>query len=126
MKRDYKNACKLSRDTKCYILNYYKNLYINFDMKRVGEIAVDCDMHESSIRNFFDIAIKEPNSKGEFDPVTEMILLCTKFGSSSPYRENQKLLSEKIRRRKIEKQLKTLVEMQNKKGNLCDNGKSYK
>lgn len=116
---------KLSRQTKCHILNYYRKLYINFDRKRVSEIASDCDIHETSLRNFFDIAIHEPNLKGEFDSISELVLLCTIFGSSSPYLPIQKLLSNKIKKRYYQKAVKEMIKKQNTTTNLLEN-KSYK
>ena len=113
MKKFYQAGLTVSRKTQYCILDYYKKLYINYEVQNVGEIAKNCDMCTTTIYNFLDLAIREPDVSGKFDSITKLILLCTKFKGDNKYFEMQQLLADEIRRRKYEKLVKEYIKKEN-------------
>ena len=104
------NTClgrvKISKETKYAILYYYKELYENFEMKSTVEIGEELGITDETVRKFLSTMILEPDSHGKFSDIATMILLCTRFGSTSPYTQYQKLLDKEIAHRRLVRQVK--------------------
>lgn len=88
------------------IIDYYKYLYINYDVKSVSEIANDLEVSCETIRRYIEVLYDGKNMYGKYSKISLMILLCTKFGNKSPYYNAQKELSNILKKREIVKLLK--------------------
>lgn len=87
--------------TKRKILYYYEELFQTSRIQSISEIANELGISKSSVANFISSIYHGPNIEGKFSRIDLYILLCTKFGSSSPYLDDQRFLMEKIERRRL-------------------------
>lgn len=96
----------------CYaLMDYYKDLYENFEIKTIPEIAIDLCINGVTVRRILETIYNGKNVDGSFSNMDLMILLCTKFGNKSPYLDDQQdeKIQRLIKRRKIIHELKSSI-----------------
>ena len=104
----------ISYNLKKKLVYYYKELYENYETKTVYEIATELNVHHKIIYTFINICYQAPINENGYSTLMTLIMLCTKFDSSSQfYEEQQENFGELIRKRAILKEVK----MRNKKLN---------
>ena len=109
---DSSNFHQVSKENCFIILEYYKQMYSNYEFKSVPKIANDLDVSATMISRFIYMMIT--NDKELYSEIGMLIMLCTKFDIKSRYYEAQQeiygdLIKQraKIKRRKdIEKIVK--------------------
>lgn len=106
---------KINKEKLYMIIDYYNDLYNNFDMKTVPEMARELEIGESTLRLYLDKMYKEKNCDGKYSKLSLLILLCTKFVPNSPYYKDQQELSLIIKKRQIVKIGKDHLEKQKQK-----------
>lgn len=101
-------ACnkKYSKEKICMIVNYYCELYNNYEMKTIPDMADELEISATSLRNYIEMMYNGKNINGKYSKISLMILLCTKFKSTSQYFDAQQELSSIIKKREIVKLLK--------------------
>lgn len=97
---------KITKAKIYMIIDYYNDLYNNFDMKTIPKMAEELEMGESTLRLYLDKMYTGKNSEGKYSKISLRILLCTKFGTHSSYYEDQQELSSIIKKRAIVKALR--------------------
>lgn len=108
----YYSQGRISEKLRNNIISYYIEMYENYEMKTVSEIASELNVHSKTIYTFIKVFY---NLHG-YEKLTTMIMLCTKFNNTSQfYEEQQKHFGELIRKRAILKDVKIRNEKLNEK-----------
>ena len=97
---------KIAKAKLYMIIDYYNELYNNFDMKSIPKMAEELEIGESTLRLYLDKMYTGKNSDGKYSKISLRILLCTKFGTQSSYYEDQQELISIIKKREIVKTLR--------------------
>ena len=92
---------KVSEDMYELILDYYKYLYKNYEIKTIKEIATSLDLSSNIIEDFLLYNYHGPNEKRKLNSLDKIILLCTKFADDCKYKQDQKLLQDEMMRRRV-------------------------
>lgn len=107
---------RMSQKMKNIIIAYYKELYLSYEVKTIGEIASDLNINRSTLYIFYNEYYSSCNLDGTYSPLTTMIMLCTKFYCSSKfYEEQQSNFGEIIRKRAMVKEIKNRTAQLNEK-----------
>ena len=108
----YYSQGRISEKLRNNIISYYIEMYENYEMKTVSEIASELNVNSKTIYNFINLFY---NVHG-YEKLTIMLMLCTKLNSTNQYyEEQQKLFGELIRKRAILKDVKIRNEKLNEK-----------
>ena len=99
---NHNQSLRMTTTTFKYILEYYKDLYRNYEIQTIPEVANNLGLSYATLKNFWKNAYSGPNN-GKFNAVDKMILLCTKFINNCQYKEDQKLLKKEIIQRQLKK-----------------------
>lgn len=104
----YYKGIKITKNLCMMVIGHYQDLYDNLEVQSTTEIATIIGVDGDTIRKVLELIYDGPKSDGTFSKRDLMILLCTKFGSSSPYLEdqNREEIQRAIKRRKIVAELK--------------------
>lgn len=106
MYSNFEGRNKINKEKLCMVIEYYNDLYINFEMKTIPEMAEELEMGISTLRLYIESMYKEKNSDGKYSKISMMILLCTRFGTNSPHYKEQQELRSIIKKRGIVKTLR--------------------
>ena len=107
----YYQGC-ISERLRNAIVSYYMELYENYEVKTVYEIASELDVHPKTIYTFIKIFY---NLRG-YEKLTTILMVCTKLNSTSQYyEEQQKYFGELIKKRAIIKEVKLRTKELNNK-----------
>lgn len=106
MYSNFEGRNKINKEKLYMIIDYYNDLYDNFDMKTIPKMASELEIGESTLRLYLEKMYKEKNCDGKYSKLSLQILLCTKFVPNSPYYKAQQELNPIIKKRQIAKILK--------------------
>lgn len=98
-----KMRMEISERTCHEVVNYYNELFCNFEVQTISEIAEFLNIGKSTLRIALSKIYHGPKSDGTFSKIDIQILVCTKFGPTSPYLEDQQRedIQRIIKRREI-------------------------
>lgn len=106
----------VSHEVEERILYYYQELYNNYEMKTVPEMAEELGVSASTIYKFLNANCATFNDVKEYPLTLVMIMTCTKFGNKSHYYFEQKeKFSEIIKKRDMIKNIKMRTAKLNEK-----------
>lgn len=101
----------LSNEIQKRILYYYKELFENYERRTTPEICDELGISAETLRKFLHgyCAMEE----SEINKIGLIILLSTKFGPTSPFREMQNKYKKEIEHREKIRMIKDKIRINN-------------
>ena len=101
----------LSNKMQKMILYYYMDLFENYERKTTPEICNDLGICENTLSKFLHVYC--PTEESQITKVGLIILLSTKFGANSSFKELQKKYSDVIEKREMKRIIKEKIRINN-------------